>query len=128
MTEGFDPSEAPTRRGRRDPQLAAAMLEDDDQLAGAGEAADQSFIGLAAGDTVMGKVTFAAKTPLGDAWYTYGAQSQVLQGETSDDAYARVGHVITEGVMDLASDFESTLNEQIEAQREEMRHRRIPQS
>lgn len=126
MPEGFTPEEAPTRRGRRDPELAA-RLEEDDLLADAGQSSDQTFVGLAAGDTIYGKVTFAANTPLGEAWYTFGAQSQVLASETEEDAFNRLSSVITEHTLDLASDFETSLNEQIAAQREQARTRRIPQ-
>ena len=126
MSEGFDPT-ATARRGRRDPELRARLLEDDLPTADAGDTADQTFIGLSAGDTVMGKVTFASTGPLGDAWYTFGAQSQVLNGETSDAAIERVGEVITEGVLDIAGAFSDKLDAQLSAQREEARHRRIPQ-
>lgn len=126
MSEGFNPESTATR-GRRDPELAARLLEDDLPGADAGETADQSYVGLAAGDMVMGKVTFASTTELGDAWYTFGSQSQVLSGETAEAATERVSAVITQGVLDIAGDFNTALGEQIAQQREDMRHRRIPQ-
>jgi hypothetical protein len=126
MTEGFDP-DAQARRGRRNPELAAAMLADDDPSADAGMPSDQAYIGLSAGDTVFGKVTFASRTDLGDSWYTYGSQSQVLAGETAETAYERISAVITDGVMALAADFESNLNDALAQARDEARHRRIPQ-
>ena len=127
MSEGFDPSENPARRGRRDPELAAAMLEDDRALAQAGEPGDQTYLGLVAGDLVQGKITFAAKTPLGDVWYSWGAQTQVLPGETLDSTNERVSAVVTDAVLEMAGEFEGKIGEIVGQNGPTQPTRRIPQ-
>jgi hypothetical protein len=126
-TEGFNPDEVPVRRGRRDPQLAAAMLDDDDQLADAGTPNDQTYIGLSAGDTVFGKITRAGRNTAGEVWTTFGAQAQVLEGETFPDTFARVAEVIVDGVSALEANNNEAQAAQLADQREEARTRRIPQ-
>lgn len=121
MAEGFDPSEAPTARGRRNPQIAEALLADDDNLAGAGESTDQAYFGLIPGDMVMAKVTFAADTQVGDAWYTYGVQTRVLDNETEEAAFERVAETVNGRVLHLADDFVERLATAIEGQQEQAR-------
>ena len=123
MTEGFDPSNAPTARGRRDPRIEAAMLEDDDPMAGAGEPADTEFFGLAPGDTVMAKVTFSANTDVGEAWYTYGTQTRVLENESEEDTFNRVAEVVNTRVLSLADDLVTRMSEALEARQQEERER-----
>ena len=109
----FDETQAQTRRGRRDPELAMqlqAQTPDAMQDYG-GHDEDADFIGLVAGDSVMAKVTIAGQTPLGDGWFTYAATSHVLNGETEEDAYMRVGDVVNTRVIDLANDAVERLNE-----------------
>jgi hypothetical protein len=127
MSEGFSPDEVPVRRGRRNPQIEAAMLADDDPSADAGTPADQSYIGLSAGDTVFGKITRANRNQVGETWTTFGAQAQVLEGETFPDTFARIADVIIEGVGALEEANTEAQHAQLADQREEALHRRIPQ-
>ena len=131
MAEGFDPSDAPTTRGRRRPEIAEAMLQDDNQLADAGQdASDMRYVGLAPGDTVVAKVSWSADTATGEAWYTFGATSTVLENETADGAAERLAEVVNTNALALADDFAVRQGEAIESmaerQREEMRGHRIP--
>jgi hypothetical protein len=126
MSEGFNPSNIPTARGRRDPQIQAALLEDDDPMADANEPSDVSYYGLVPGDTVMAKTTFASNTRYGDVWHTYGAQSRVLDGEPEENAFARVAEVVNTRVLDLAGDFVDRIEERAQAAQEEARTNRIP--
>lgn len=126
MPEGFDPSDAPVARGRRDPELMRA-LEQEDLLgdAGEGENAAQTFIGLAPGDVVMAKVTHAVtRRDGGDSWFSYGVQSRVLDHETEEDAYMRVASVVNTRVLDLGDDAEQRIDEIIAANNERARIQR----
>lgn len=106
--------DVPTRRGRRDPELAAAMLdadrgiEYDDQDSQA--PSEVEFL-LLPGDQVMGKTTLAYRTPMGDAWSTFGTQTHIMQGEDADDAYERVAAVVNSGVIALGQDAIDRINE-----------------
>lgn len=107
------------------------MLADDDPMAGAGEAADTEFFGLAPGDTVMAKVTFSANTDVGEAWYTYGTQTRVLDTESEEDTFNRVAEVVNTRVLALADDLiirmaEALENQQREAVERARTHRIVP--
>lgn len=97
--------DVPTRRGRRDPELAAMLdagrLEQDDQDV---EAPSEVEYSLMPGDSVMAKTTLAYRTPMGDAWSTFGAQTHVMQGEDDEDAFERVAGIVNAGVIALGSD------------------------
>lgn len=126
MPEGFDPSDAPVRRGRRDPELAM-QLEAENQLGDpdGGDTDEQAFIGLAPGDIVMAKVTHAfTRNDGGDSWFSYGVQSRVLDHETEEDTYLRVATVANQRVLDLADDSEERIADMIEAHRSQAVDRR----
>jgi hypothetical protein len=97
--------DVPTRRGRRDPELAAMLdagrLEQDDQDV---EAPSEVEYSLMPGDSVMAKTTLAYRTPMGDAWSTFGAQTHVMQGEDDEDAFERVAGIVNAGVIALGTD------------------------
>jgi len=125
MAEGFDPSDAPVSRGRRDPQIQMA-LEAEDHLGDASEGnREMTFIGLAPGDVVAAKVTHAfTRNDGGDSWFSYGVQSRILDGENEEDAFVRVATVANERVLDLADDAEQRIGELVEAQRRKQQSRR----
>lgn len=113
MAEGFDENTAPVARGRRDPELAM-MLQAESDLNNDQGGYDETFIGLAPGDTIMAKVTIAAQSPLGDAWYTYASQTHIQMGETEEDGYMRLAEVVNGRVLDLASDSIDRINEVVQ--------------
>ena len=102
MTEGFDTSDAPVARGRRDPELAHAL--EAEELADAGEDGETDFVGLLPGDGIIAKVTLAGQTPIGDAWFTYGVQSRVADAESEEEAFFRVMDVVNTRVMQMGQD------------------------
>ena len=101
-SEGFDPSNAAVARGRRDPELAHAL--EVENLEDAGQDGEIDVVGLLPGDGIIAKVTLAGQTPIGDAWYTYGVQSRVADGEDEEDAFMRVMDVVNTRVMQLGQD------------------------
>jgi hypothetical protein len=118
--------DAPTTRGRRRPEIAEAMLTDnaaDTETADYGEDAsnEQTYVGLAEGDTVVAKVAFNGQTDLGEAWFTLGATTRVLEGESTDAAVVRLRDVVNTEVIELGSDLIERVDElraaQIEAAR-----------
>ena len=102
MAEGFDPSDAPVARGRRDPELAHAL--EAEGFEDAGQDVEVDIVGLLPGDGIIAKVTLAGQTPLGDAWFTYGVQSRVADSESEEDAFVRVMDVVNTRVMNLGQD------------------------
>lgn len=122
MTPDIEPN--PARRGRRDPDLAQRMLENDlpgedgNHLEDYGDAADVSFVGLMPGDIVVAKAAISGKTPTGDeAWFTWGVQSHVAPTETEADAAERISTIVNQRVMELADDMFATLHERMEEAR-----------
>jgi hypothetical protein len=118
--------DAPTTRGRRRPEIAEAMLTDnaaDTETADYGDDAsnEQTYVGLAEGDTVVAKVAFNGQTDLGEAWFTLGATTRVLEGESTDAAVVRLRDVVNTEVIELGSDLIERVDElraaQIEAAR-----------
>jgi hypothetical protein len=96
MAEGFDPSEAPVRRGRRDPELALQLQAGLDDTNTPDEPAGE--YGLAVGDEMVYKMTLETPDPISgkDRWFTYGVKSSVLPGEVEVDAFRRVVTLTTE--------------------------------
>lgn len=123
--EGFDPSDPPVARGRRNSELAARLLEEDDTFADAGSSGEANDYVLLPGDTLMAKVTLTGSTELGEAWFTFGAQTRLLDGESEEDAFTRLASVTNTRVLDLAADASERVTALIAEQREEQRHRRI---
>jgi hypothetical protein len=108
--------DAPTTRGRRRPEIAEAMLTDnaaDTETADYGEDAsnEQTYVGLAEGDTVVAKVAFNGQTDLGEAWFTLGATTRVLEGESTDAAVVRLRDVVNTEVIELGSDLIERVDE-----------------
>lgn len=108
----YDP-QIPTRRGRRDPELAAMIDADnimgEDQEGGSPEHGGDYQ--LLPGDVIMAKTTLAYRTPMGDAWSTFGAQTHVMEGEDVDDAFDRVAAIVNSGVIELGKDAVDRVNE-----------------
>ena len=94
----------------------------DDETEGQG---DSSEYLLLEGDVIMAKITQATVTALGDAWVTYGAQTRVLQGETEESAFNRLGQVTTVRVLDLIAEHEGRVSEELAARREAAINHRI---
>lgn len=91
-------------RGRRDPELAAAMLEDDNEsLSDYGDdpGQDQAYFGLLEGDQLVAKVAYMADTPLGEAWYTFGSTTRQAPDESSEEASERLLEFVTEKAFEL---------------------------
>jgi hypothetical protein len=108
--------DAPTTRGRRRPEIAEAMLTDnaaDTETADYGDDAsnEQTYVGLAEGDTVVAKVAFNGQTDLGEAWFTLGATTRVLEGESTDAAVVRLRDVVNTEVIELGSDLIERVDE-----------------
>jgi hypothetical protein len=117
MAEGFDPNDAPVRRGRRDPQLALELE------AGLSESQEQEGVyGLVAGDELVYKITEEQVNPATqkDRWVTFGAKTSVLPGESEPDAFTRLVTLV-HGRMVEAEEYA----DQLALEREEAR-RRIP--
>jgi hypothetical protein len=103
----------PTRRGRRDPELAAMLDADNlvDEPHEAQSAPLDTDYQLYPGDVIMGKTTLAYRTPMGDAWSTFGAQTHVMQGEDVDGAFERLSAIVNSGVIELGKDAVDRVNE-----------------
>ena len=117
-----------TTRGRRDPEIAQALLEgeEDESLDDYGDGpAEQSFYGLVEGDTIVAKVAFNTETALGEAWNTFGATTRQLPGETTEEALHRLRDVVIGGVTALGGDLNDEINSIREAAREAQRSHRI---
>jgi hypothetical protein len=121
---GFDEDLVP--RGRRSPELTTMLDADglgDDATEGQGDTSEYALI---EGDVVMAKITQATVTALGDAWITYGAQTRVLNGETEEEAFARLGNVTTARVLDLTAEHEARVADEVEARQRAAADHRIP--
>lgn len=116
--------ETHTTRGRRDPEIAAALLEgdEDDSLDDYGDGpAEQGYYGLVEGDTIIAKVAFNSETALGEAWTTFGATTRQLPGESTDDALLRLRDVVLGGATSVGTGLTDEINgirqQALEAQR-----------
>lgn len=121
-----NPQAAPVARGRRDPELRSQLEAetDSDQLLEPGDA-DQAFYGLVPGDAVVAKVSIAGQTAMGEAWFTYGGTTHLLEGESEEEAFLRLADVVNTRVIDLARDATTRVNGLVEEQRAELRSSRI---
>lgn len=91
MAEGFDPSDAPVRRGRRDPELALALsagIDTGDEQGGD----EGGEFGLMVGDELVYKMTEEVPNPITgkDRWFTYGIKTTVKGNETEEMAFTRI--------------------------------------
>ncbi|HEY5787689.1 MAG TPA: hypothetical protein VIT65_23235 [Microlunatus sp.] len=108
--------ERPTTRGRRRPEIAEAMLTDDAADTdtsdyGADASNEQTYVGLAEGDTLVAKVAFNGQTDLGEAWFTLGATTRVFEGEGYEDAIDRLRDVVNGKVIELGGDLIDRIDE-----------------
>ena len=120
--------ESHTTRGRRDPQIAEALLEGepDESLDDYGDsAAEQGYFGLVEGDTLVAKVAFSHETALGEAWSTFGSTTRQLPGETTEDAMLRLREVVIDGVAQLGGGLNDRINEIREEAHQAQRAHRI---
>jgi hypothetical protein len=116
MAEGFDPSDAPVRRGRRDPRLA---LELEAGLNDTGEQHDESGEdGWQVGDELIYKVTTEDTNPVTgkDRWSTYGMKTTIRPGETEEEAFTRIV-TTTAARLEESIEFLNHQAEQAEAER-----------
>jgi hypothetical protein len=121
-----------TTRGRRNPELAAAMLEEEGDQSlddyGSGPGDEVVFVGLVEGDTIVAKAAFSGDNPIGgETWTTFGATTRQLPGESTDDAVARLRDVVGTEAIELATDINGRLNEVREQARTAARTNRIRQ-
>jgi hypothetical protein len=119
-----------TTRGRRNPELAAAMLEDEEAESlddyGGGPGDEVVFVGLVEGDTIVAKAAFSGDNPIGgETWTTFGATTRQLPNESTDDAVARLRDVVGTEAIELAQDINGRLNEVREQARQATRSTRI---
>lgn len=127
MPEG--PNPGPSRRGRRDPQLAAALdvvMEDGDLIEETGEEGPDEEVLLLPGDVIAMKVTHQVTFDGHDSWIAYGVQSRVQDGESEEEAFGRVNLVVNTRVLDAAADaYEkvSEMNAQLNGNRAQRRGR-----
>lgn len=112
--EGFNENEAPTRRGRRDPELALRMEQElgDAGAEGSGE------LGLAIGDQVLYKVTVMdPNTENGhDRWFTYGVTTSVQSDEVEAETFQRVVTLV-HGRLSEAIELKNELDQQVAMER-----------
>lgn len=119
-----------TTRGRRNPQIAEAMLEDDadDSLAdyGDGPGDELVFIGLIEGDGIVAKAAYSADNPLGgESWVTFGSNTRQLEGESTEGAIQRLRDVVVAEAIELGRQLNEQLNTVREEALEAQRQRRI---
>jgi hypothetical protein len=127
MPEGFDPGEAPTRRGRRDPELQRALL-DDEPLADAQDQDDTNstvYEGLSEGATVISKFTNYRRIGTEEVWSTYGASDHVLPGESADGAFRRLVEHTVQGAYSQTESMVGLIEEDQRERQQENRARRI---
>ena len=111
-TEGFDPSNPPARRGRRDQNIANAMIADQPAPQFVEGDPDNGEVQmLLHGDTVMAKVTHTVPFDGKDSWFTYGVQTHIQAGESEEDAFIRVATVVNQRVLDMAANAEDAVLE-----------------
>lgn len=113
MAEGFDPSDAPVRRGRRDPELAL-QLE-----AGIGDAQEAEEYGLSSGDELVYKITEESVNPITnkDRWVTYGAKTTVRRDEDEPTAFTRLVTVVHGRMIEAVEYADQLAHEQEEERR-----------
>ena len=127
MPEGYDTGEAPTRRGRRDPELQRALLDDDALV----DAQDQDetnsvvYEGLSEGATVISKFTNYRRVGTEEVWSTYGASDHVLPGEDADGAFRRLVEHTVQGAYSQASTMVGLIEDDQRERQQETRARRI---
>lgn len=119
-----------TRRGRRDPTIAEAMLEDDadDNLADYGESPGDEyvFIGLIEGDGIVAKAAFSSDNALGgETWVTFGANTRQLEGESTEGAIQRLRDIVTTEAIELGRQVNDGLSTVREEALEAARNHRI---
>ena len=127
MPEGYDTGEAPTRRGRRDPELQRALLEDE-PLADAQDQDDTSSVvyeGLSEGATVISKFTNYRRVGNEEVWSTYGASDHVLPGEDADGAFRRLVEHTVQGAYSQTSTMVGLIEDDQRERQQETRARRI---
>lgn len=121
MPERYE-ADLPNRRGVRDPELQSRLAADD-MLADPGD--EDSHDVLEAGDRCIAKVSLCIPTQYGEAWFTYGAETKVFDGELEEEAFGRLATVVNSRVLDLANDALVKVNEFQTQQVEAATHRRI---
>ncbi len=127
MAEGFNAGEAPTRRGRRDPELQRALLEDE-PLTDAQDQDDTNSVvyeGLSEGATVISKFTNYRRVGNEEVWSTYGASDHVLPGEDADGAFRRVVEHTVQGAYSQTSTMVGLIEDDQRERQQETRARRI---
>lgn len=96
-----DHSHGPSRRGRRDPELAAELALDPDTLRDDDEQEPESPF-LIAGDIVTCKITREVEiVPKYSNFYSYGVTTRVQPGEAEEDVFVRVANTVHERVNQL---------------------------
>lgn len=108
------------RRGRRDPELTAALEAEDDTYP---EPGGTSI--LREGDMMMCRMTLAHPTAMGDGWFSWGITTTVGPGEAEEEAADRVYTAVTSRVYELIDGVTTTVEEAEAAQRAQRRTRRI---
>lgn len=96
------PQPGPSRRGRKDPDLAQRLMLDEDTelLADAGEDQSQEVTLLDAGDLVMARFSQEHKfsTDGHEAWFGLGTVTHVREGEDIEEALFRAATFVHDGV------------------------------
>lgn len=102
MPEG--PQDGPARRGRRQPQIAEAIANDDGSLLD--DAGEQSVEtpALFAGDVIACKASHSIEIDGRESWFTYGIQTHVGVGEDEFDAFERAVGIVNTRVLQMAED------------------------
>lgn len=117
----FDPQNPPTRRGRRDPDLQLQLESDHMGFdpRDSGDEPDEGNYSLLPGDRIMGKTSIMYRTPLGEAWSTFGAQTIIQDDEDVDAAFTRLSETVNSAVFELADDAVNKANETVARARQQ---------
>lgn len=135
MPEGMQDPGAPSRRGRRRPELLNdveandqdedVMAMDDSQLTDAGEQAPEELPTLYPGDIMLAKASITIDVAGQEAWFTYGIQSRLQPHEDEEMGFMRIAATVTNRVLDLAAAAEEEVQQEIERQRRARQSRPI---
>lgn len=123
---------ADNTRGRRQGGLvprppAETVIASDEEILTDGDDTlydPEDGIVLLPGDTIMAKVVHAVQIEGEDSWFTYGATSRLLPGETEEDAYYRLSATVNGRVLDLVTDSVDLMHNRREAFEAQQRQNR----
>lgn len=112
-----DPGHGPSRRGRKDPELAAELALDPDSLTDPDDQQPEELL-VFDGDIVTCKITREVEiVPKHSDFYSYGVTTRVQPGETEEDVFVRAANTVWERVNQLVEVAESAYERELEERR-----------